>query len=47
MDEDLLEMSRDELIGEAKRLRAGIRRHRDSSTHELCWHHPEHRGVRR
>jgi hypothetical protein len=22
-------------------LRAGIRRHRDSTKHELCWHHPE------
>ncbi|MBY4947507.1 hypothetical protein K6V92_12855 [Cupriavidus respiraculi] len=41
MDEDLDGMSRDQLIAEAKRLRAGIRRHRDSSGHELCWHHPD------
>ena len=41
MDDDLESLSRDELLGEAKRLRAGIRAHRDSSGHELCWHHPE------
>jgi len=29
------------LINEVKRLRAGIRAHRDSSGHDLCWHHPE------
>jgi hypothetical protein len=40
MDEDLEALSREELIAEAKRLRAGIRAHRDSSGHELCWHHP-------
>ena len=41
MDTDLDAMSRDELIAEARKLRAGIRRHRDSTGHELCWHHPE------
>jgi hypothetical protein len=40
MDEDLEGMSREQLIAEAKRLRAGIRAHRDSTGHELCWHHP-------
>lgn len=40
MDEDLEQMTREELIEEAKRLRGGIRQHRDSSGHELCWHHP-------
>lgn len=40
MDEDLDSMSREQLIAEAKRLRDGIRQHRDSSGHELCWHHP-------
>ena len=40
MDEDLDSLSRDELIAEVKRLRAGIRQHRDSSGHDLCWHHP-------
>jgi hypothetical protein len=40
MDEDLQGMSRETLIGEVRRLRAGIRAHRDSSGHDLCWHHP-------
>lgn len=40
MDEDLEQMTREELIDEVKKLRQGIRRHRDSSGHELCWHHP-------
>src|SRR5919108_4001367 len=40
MDEDLDRMSRDDLIAEAKRLRQGIRAHRDSTGHELCWHQP-------
>jgi hypothetical protein len=40
-DDDLLQMSREELLVEAKRLRAGIREHRDSSGHDLCWHHPQ------
>ncbi len=41
MDDDLDAMSRDELLVEAKRLRAGIRAHRDSTGHDLCWHHPD------
>ena len=41
MDEDLQDMSRDELIAEVTKLREGVRKHRDSSLHELCWHHPE------
>ena len=40
MDEDLTEMSWDHLITEVKKLRQAIREHRDSSGHELCWHHP-------
>jgi hypothetical protein len=40
MDEDLDALSREELVLEVKRLRAGIREHRDSSGHALCWHHP-------
>ena len=40
MDTDLEAMSRDELISEVRKLRNGIRRHRDSSGHDLCWHHP-------
>lgn len=45
MDEDLDGMSHEELVAEAKRLRAGIRAHRDSSGHELCWHHPSLWGL--
>ena len=41
MDEDLQNLTRDQLIDEIKKLRSGIRRHRDSSGHDLCWHHPE------
>lgn len=40
MDEDLEARTREELIAEVKRLRAGIRTHRDSTRHALCWHHP-------
>ena len=45
MDDDLTKLSKDELIGEVKRLRAGIREHRDSSGHALCWHHPKLWGL--
>jgi hypothetical protein len=41
MDADLEEMSREALIAEVIRLRKGIREHRDSTRHDLCWHHPE------
>ena len=41
MDEDLKSMSREQLVEEVRRLRAGIREHRDSTGHELCWHHPD------
>jgi hypothetical protein len=40
IDSDLSVMSRDELITHAQALRAGIRKHRDSTLHQLCWHHP-------
>jgi len=40
MDQDLNEMTREELVEEVRRLRNGIRTHRDSSGHDLCWHHP-------
>jgi hypothetical protein len=39
-DEDIEQLTREELIVEIKKLRAGIRAHRDSTKHELCWHHP-------
>lgn len=44
-DEDLETMSRERLIEEASRLRQGIREHRDSTLHELCWHHPKLWGL--
>jgi hypothetical protein len=40
MDEDLERMSREELLAEVKKLRQGIRKHRDSTEQDLCWHHP-------
>ena len=45
MDEDLSSKSREELVAEVRRLRAGIRKHRDSSGQDLCWHHPELWGL--
>lgn len=45
MDEDLQTKTRDELAAEVLRLRAGIRDHRDSSGHALCWHHPQLWGL--
>ncbi len=45
MDDDLERMSREELIAEARRLRQGIRTHRDSTEQDLCWHHPELWGL--
>jgi hypothetical protein len=45
MDEDLDTLSRDDLVAEVKKLRAGIRAHRDSTGHELCWHHPQLWGL--
>ena len=41
MDEELQLMSKDQLIQEIKKLRMGIREHRDSTGHNLCWHHPK------
>lgn len=41
MDDDLRDLDREQLIDEVKRLRAGIRAHRDSTGHDLCWHHPD------
>ena len=45
MDEDLATMSGDELAAEVRRLRQGIRAHRDSAGHDLCWHHPQLWGL--
>ena len=45
MDADLEAMTPEQLMAEAKRLRAGIRKHRDSTGHDLCWHHPALWGL--
>lgn len=45
MDDDLESLTREQLIAEVRRLRAGIREHRDSTEHELCWHHPRLWGL--
>jgi hypothetical protein len=45
VDDDLEQLSREALIAEVKRLRQGIREHRDSSGHDLCWHHPQLWGL--
>ena len=39
MDANLDQMSRGQLIDEVRKLRKGIRAHRDSKLHELCWRH--------
>ena len=41
LDADVDTLDREALMAEVKRLRAGIRQHRDSTGHELCWHHPQ------
>jgi hypothetical protein len=41
LDSDLEAMGREQLIAEVVRLREGVRTHRDSTGHELCWHHPD------
>lgn len=45
MDDDLNTLTRAQLVDEVRRLRAGIRAHRDSSGHDLCWHHPQLWGL--
>jgi hypothetical protein len=45
MDEDLASFSREQLIDEVRKLRQGIRVHRDNTGHALCWHHPELWGL--
>jgi hypothetical protein len=45
VDDDLRTMSREQLVDEVLKLRRGVREHRDSSMHELCWHHPDLWGL--
>lgn len=41
MDNDLNDMTLEELQNEVMKLRSAIRHHRDSSGHNLCWFVPE------
>jgi hypothetical protein len=45
MNDDLDHSTQTELIAEVRKLRAGIRQHRDSTGHDLCWHHPQPWGL--
>jgi hypothetical protein len=45
MDTDLDALSREQLIAEVRKLRDGIRTHRDSTGQDLCWHHPALWGL--
>jgi len=45
VDEDLNGMTREELSAEVRKLRQGVRVHRDSSGQELCWHQPALWGL--
>ena len=45
IDQDLEQMSREQLVAEIRRLRDGIRKHRDSTGQDLCWHHPALWGL--
>jgi hypothetical protein len=40
LDRDLDALPFEALLDEAKSMRRAIRTHRDSTGHELCWHHP-------
>ena len=41
MNTDLNDKDREWLMAEVIKLREAIREHRDSTGHELCWHHPK------
>jgi len=45
MDEDLDGLGREDLVAEVRKLRAGIREHRDATGHELCWYQPALWGL--
>jgi len=38
---EIANLAREELIADVIALRAGIRAHRESTGHSLCWHHPQ------
>jgi hypothetical protein len=41
LDADLDHMDHATLLAAAHAMRTAIRAHRDTSMHDLCWHHPE------
>jgi hypothetical protein len=41
LDADLDALDRDALVAAARAMRGAIRAHRDSTGHDLCWHHPQ------
>jgi hypothetical protein len=45
LDRDLEGMNRERLLAEARKLRAAIREHRDSTGMDLCWYHPKLWGL--
>lgn len=45
MDNDIESMTHAELVAEIRKLRAAIRRHRDSEGQGLFWHHPDLWGL--
>jgi hypothetical protein len=45
IDLDLEGMTQEQLVVEVKKLRAGIRQHRDAEGHNLCWWVPELWGL--
>lgn len=45
LDLDLETMTQESLIAEVKKLRSGIRQHRDAEGHNLCWFVPELWGL--
>ena len=45
MDQDLDNLTREELMANVKELRAAIREHRDASLHDLCWYQPKLWGL--
>jgi hypothetical protein len=45
IDGDLEALDHAALVAEVKRLRAGIRAHRDASGMDLCWYHPALWGL--
>jgi hypothetical protein len=45
VDDDLEGLTREQLVEEVKRLRTGIRAHRNSTGQSLCWHHPALWGL--